>query len=186
MYYILADQDLDDTESIAQISDGPDLDEADWYAGERFTMPIPRPLRFTLDPTAEGELPFFWDWTIPLMHEELIAGLMQAGVDNLDVYDAVILDEESGTEWTDFKAVNVVGKVAAANLGLSRYFSRQPTPLIAVQFDSLAIDENKTDGLLMFRLAECVSAIVVHEKVRDTLKARDILVGFIEPKDFVS
>jgi hypothetical protein len=185
MYYILSDQDLGDTVSLARIGDGPVIEGVTWFRGVRFTTPIPEPLRFTLDPSAEGSLPYYFRWTIPLMHDDLIAGLREAGVDNIDVYDAVVRDDETGEEYPDFKAVNVIGKVAAADLGASKYVDK-PNPLIAVQFDSLAIDEKKAGSLLMFRLAESVTAIVVHEKVRDVLKAREILVGFIEPKNFVS
>jgi hypothetical protein len=186
MYYILSAKDLRDTESIARIGTGPDIEDVDWYEGVRFTTPIPQPLRFTLDPSVEGSVPFFLDWTIPLMHGELIAGLKEAGVDNLDLYDAIVLDEETGEEFTDFKAVNVIGAIAAADLGASKYSTEEGTTLVSMQFDSLVIDEKKTGSVLLFRLAECVSAIVVHEKIRKVLKARDVLVGFIEPKDFAS
>ena len=186
MYYILSDQDLGDTVSLASIGDGPVIEGVSWFRGVRFTTPIPQPLRFTLDPSVEGSLPYFFRWTIPLMHSDLIAGLREAGVDNIDVYDAVVRDDETGEEYTDFKAVNVIGKVAAADLSASKYSKDQATNLISMQFDSLAIDEKKAGPHLLFRLAECVSAIVVHEKVRNVIKSRDILVGFIEPKDFVS
>lgn len=41
-------------------------------------------------------------------------------------------------------------------------------------FHALIIDESKTAGLLLFRLAENISAIVVHERVKQSIEAAGI------------
>jgi hypothetical protein len=188
MYYILQESPLDDLTDLTALTDYGDahVDGANWYEGAQFTVPIPQPIRLSLDPSVPGELPLFFSFTIPLMHDKLILALRDAGVDNLDLFDAVVTHEPSGHQYHEYKAVNVIGVVAAADLSASDYESYQPTPLISVNFNSLVIDESKAHGLLMFRLAECVSAIVIHQKVKDLLDERDLFVGCIEPKDFVS
>jgi hypothetical protein len=57
--------------------------------------------------------------------------------------------------------------------------------MISMDFNSLAIDEAAAGGALLFRLAESVNAIVVHERVRRHLEASGITtLTFIEPEDW--
>ena len=52
--------------------------------------------------------------------------------------------------------------------------------MIDTDFDGFTIDETKIGDLLMFRMAECITAILVHEKVRRGLEtARHPLPGFL-------
>jgi hypothetical protein len=51
-------------------------------------------------------------------------------------------------------------------------------------FDSLAIDSEKTKGALMFRLAENIVEIIVHEQVVKAVQAAGIpLVEFYKTED---
>jgi hypothetical protein len=43
-----------------------------------------------------------------------------------------------------------------------------------VDFHALVLDESRINGQLMFRLAENLSAIVVHESVRKAIEAAGI------------
>jgi hypothetical protein len=107
-------------------------------------------------------------------------------VDNLDVYDARLFDPQDGKTIDNYKAVNIIGAVAAADLGKSDYSAPSGTALVDTDFDSLVIDEKKAKGLLMFRLAECVTAIVIDERVKQQL-ARDRIphLDFLDPKDWI-
>ena len=80
----------------------------------------------------------------------------------------------TGEEHTNYKAFNVVGLVAAADLGASKMMGTTSSTLIDADFASLALDESKAHGLLLFRLAENVSAIVVDERVRQEIEGRKI------------
>ena len=56
-----------------------------------------------------------------------------------------------------------------------------------MSFDSLAIDEAKAKGQLMFRLAESLSTILVHESVKKALEHAQIpLIEFYEPEHFAA
>lgn len=58
-------------------------------------------------------------------------------------------------------------------------------PMVSVDFDSLAIDAARARGALMFRLAESVSGIVVHESVRKAVEAAGIdSLSFTVPADW--
>lgn len=168
----------------------PYIEGANFREGSRFSVPIPKPLEFTLKPLNPDasdhgpEIPEYLKGKIPLFREDLIAALQSGGVDNLDLYDAVILDPDNGKRHTNFKAVNIIGALSVADMGKSEATVHPGGPVIDVDFDSLAIDEKKARGALIFRLAESVNAILVHERLRDHLIASGFgNLEFLEPSD---
>src|SRR3989442_11378692 len=128
-----------------------------WQTGSRFEETPPIPVRVELNPDFPGVMVPMFDSGILLFEDKMLASLAEAGVDNLDVYGALIEDSTTGRSFTNYKAVNIIGTVAAADLEKSTYEAPSGTPIIDTDFDSLAIDEKKTGGLLMFRLAEAVN-----------------------------
>jgi hypothetical protein len=157
-----------------------------WATGDRFRVSVPEPLEFALDRTNPGKMFAFSKVQIPVMRDDLLAAIREAGVSNLDAYRAVIRDPLDGTVHQGYFAVNIVGAVAAVDWEKSEFDPEIPERLVSADFDRVVIDESKTGGALMFRLAECVSGIVIHEKVRDRLIARGFgFLGFIDPKDWV-
>jgi hypothetical protein len=91
-------------------------------------------------------------------------------VDNLVTYNAAITDPDDGRIHTNYKVVNIIGIVAAADMqnSLATPNPNGP-PIIDVDFDRLVIDDAKAGGYLMFRLAESTNGIIVHEHVRNVL-----------------
>ena len=125
------------------------------------------------------------DDCIPLMSPRLEKSLLACGVDNLCLFD-VQLKNRTTNETREFKAFKLVGLVAMADLGGSDWSSFDNKPAVDVSFKSLAVDESLARGQLMFRLAENINALMVHESVRDALIADGIdTLSFIEPKDWV-
>lgn len=165
----------------------PDVEGVDtWMAGSLITAPVPEPLQLELDPNEPGPLKVMYNLDMLVMSERLTSTLVGAGVDNLQLFRAVILDPETGILRDDYHVVNIVGAVAAADLEKSAWSTPTGRPIIDVDFDSLAIDERRAQGLLLFRLAECVSAIIVHAQVRDALLTAGFSsLTFLDPKDYV-
>jgi hypothetical protein len=93
-------------------------------------------------------------------------------VDNLQLYQARLRGPESQRVFDDFYVVNVVGAVSCADLSKSEYEPPPGRPTISVAFEKLVIDESKTRGALLFRLAESLSTIIVHEGVKRHLDRR--------------
>lgn len=187
MYYVLEEEPIGDLRDLAMLGRGPRIPGIDFMAGKRFdpTIAIPRPLRYELNPEAPGEMPWFFDAGGPLMHDRMVEALRAAGIDNIDVYDALIVDPDEGSEWTEYKAVNIVGLVAAANMTTSIIDSSDSARLITTKFEKLVLEPERAHGLLIFRLAEKVSAIIVHEKVKAEIEARRIgPLGFIPPEQW--
>jgi hypothetical protein len=157
-----------------------------WQTGRRFAEPPPTPVQVALSPIHRGVMVPMFDSGILLMSTPMLDALSAAGVDNLDTYDAVIRDPASGATFTDYKAVNVVGVVACADLGQSVYEAPSGSPIVDVDFDSLVIDERKVRGPLMFRLGECITAIVIHDRVRRQLETSRIpYLDYTDPRDWI-
>ena len=173
------DQDVVDLQEIPQFTG------VSWNSGQKISAIVPTPIRVTLDPEQPGiMLPMFYKGIL-LLSNKMIAALAEAGVDNLDLYDAIIANPFDRLDHAEYKAVNIVGAISCADLSRSDYVAHG-TPLIDVDFDSLTIDKAKASGALMFRLAENVAGIVVHEHVRDCLERRGIEhLYFLPPSEWV-
>lgn len=150
-----------------------------WRVGRTLTDPIPEPLVFTLDAKRPG-IPkaLYYEKSIPVMRDDVAATLRGVGVDNIQYYDAVLRNPTTGEEFRDYKAFNIVGLVACADMGASELMGTSSSSMGDVDFHALVIDESKTHGLYLFRLAEATSAIVVHERVRTAIEAAGI-PGFV-------
>lgn len=121
---------------------------------------------FDLNPGETWKMPAY-NTEGPTMDVELIKTIQGVGVDNIEVYPAVLVNSETGEEFHDWHAaVNVIGLVSCADIDASR-----TQPLADTHFfHELKIDMTKTMGLLMFRLAEQPSDIIVHEKVAQAIQ----------------
>ena len=81
------------------------------------------------------------------------------------------LRHADGVISTDYSAVNIVGVLKCADLSKSDCEDIGGIGMIAVSFRKLVIDESAARGQLLFRLAESVSSIIVHEQIHKTLAA---------------
>jgi hypothetical protein len=147
--------------------------------GHIITVQLPAPLRYSLRPIVRDSYdhgPYMASYmkpAMPLFRADLIAAMYEAGVRELDTYDAIIEDpERPGQPHTNYKAVNVLGLVGAADMQLSEYTEHPGGPVGDVDFDHLVIDPNKARGRLIFRLAESTNIIMIRESVRDHLLAK--------------
>ena len=154
------------------------LEVDNWMSGTELRFDVPTPIIYELEEDEYDEPPnippFDDSLPIPYMHNDLYEAFLAAGVNNLQVYDAVIRDLKRGIEHNDYKAFNVVGVVSAANMDESEMMNISDSEIIDADFDRLVIDEDKCRGQLLFRLAENISAIIVDERVKQEVEKRDI------------
>jgi len=110
---------------------------------------------------------------VVLMTKLLVEALLASGVDNMDIYPVVIKSPSGKEDCLDYVAVNIVGAIAAADMDESEYEGEDEDEffdgMFDVSFDSIVIDQEKAKGALMFRLAESVSAVIIHESVMNAL-----------------
>ncbi len=172
MYFVMSGE---GPTPAATIEDGPELDSTPWFSGALVDDEITAPLEYRLDPDYPGAMkPLYDEEGAPLIRLDLLDVLITAGVDNLQLFPAVIRDPSTGKNHENYKAFNVVGVVAAADMGQSDLMGTSDSTLVDVDFDRLVLDESKPQGLLLFRLAEAVNAIVVHASVRQKIEESGI------------
>lgn len=176
-YYELGyDYPIDDDGGYYAPSDGLDFDGVEsWALGRPFARPLPDPIRIDLVPVQDftGEPAPMFDRAMCLMAEAMVVALRGCGVENLDVYPAVLADPANAREFRYF-AVNIIGLVAAADLERSRWTNFDGEARVDTHFESLVVDPAKARGRLMFRLAEDTATIVVHEHVKRALESAGI------------
>ena len=181
--YYLFDRNSDPGRWIAS-RQGDNIPRIEWYYWRKGALVpkseiIPNPIKFTLKPQSSWasdhgpHMPSFLEAAAPLFRDDLIAALLACGVDNLVPYPVAITDPDNGQVHTNYKAVNILGLIAAADMEKSNAtVNPNGPPLIDVDFDGLVIDEEKSQGQYFFRLAESTNAIIVHEQVKKCLLAK--------------
>jgi hypothetical protein len=181
-YYVLDS----DATPFNRVTVFPRIKQNNWLSGERLKPGIPEPLEFKLEPTKKaGVMREFYDSRMPLMREDLVEALREAGVDNLEVFDATLHDPTRGTTYTNYKAVNIVGAIACLDREKAKVIPGMDSDMIDMGLESAPIDESKAGGALLFRLAENVSMILVHEKVKKHLEARGFkYLTFVDPAEW--
>lgn len=163
---------------IKPISRGPGV-RGNWRDGRPVAGPVPQPLVYTLSDAYEGHpQPMYYAEAIPVMRDDVVAALDAAGVDNIQYFDAVLRDAAAGRDYTNYKAYNIVGLVSCADMGASTMMGTSDSNHLDADFDGLVLDESRVGGALLFRMAENVSAIVVHERVKVAIEASGI-PGFV-------
>ncbi len=189
-FYIF-DRDCDGRWLDEPDGDDDNVPEVDWYYWRRgAALPESNPILFTLKPMSpwasdhSPHMPSHFTAGAPLLTDDLIASLRACGVNNFVTYPVAIRDPDNGQTYTNYKAINIIGLVAAADMHKSRATVQGNVPvLIDVDFDGLDIDENKADKIF-FRLAESTNAILVHESVRDYLLSKGFDdISFYDPSE---
>ncbi len=177
-------------------SRGTNEPKVDWYYWRKGALlpkaeVVPDPITFLLRPYSKWSsddsphMPAYLRASAPLFRDDFIQALSDAGVDNLITYNCAITDPDNGKVYTNYKAVNVLGLIAAADMDKSNAIVHpNGPPLIDVDFDGLVMDENKTYGALLFRLAESNNTILVHKSVKKYIESRGYEdIAFYETND---
>lgn len=113
----------------------------------------------------------------PLMSKRLVETIQAAGVDNIEVFPAVVTWEEKNRVIDDYVVVNIVGLISCAVKD-----QLDTSPIAGVDyFHSITIDPARTNNMLMFRLAESQIEVLVHEQVADAIKAGNFEGVVLEP-----
>lgn len=166
-YYIIRSDYEDESMTLGGMPPLPNDYDDNWIAGMPFTKPPAEPIIVNIDED-EGELIPIFD-SLPVASQEFVDALLDVGVDNIVTYD-VVLQSRNDNNLTihGYKAINIIGLIKAASpdtkfLTDSRH--------IDASIESFQVASDVTKGTYMFRLAESISTIVVHEKVKSHLEA---------------
>ena len=145
-----------------------------WMNGAPVDAPA-GPVEYKVNPDYPGNLRAMYQLAALAMSDDLLAAIQGCGVDNLQVFDAVLRDPVKKITNTNYKAVNILGLVSLADPAKSKLMHEESLTGMDHDYESLAFDKGKMkNDLLMFRLAESVNAIVVHEKVKRAIEKAQI------------
>jgi hypothetical protein len=135
---------------------------------------ISTPMVFYSDNTEENPPRHFEGISIPVMSKILTNHLLSLGVDNIVLYDAIIKNQESGKQWIDYYAINIIGLISCVDLDTSIYveIGQRPAGPALAKYQHLVIDPQRTLGAKLFRLAESPSVILIIDKIWEELKLR--------------
>lgn len=174
-YYVMAGEGVHPVAVIASTRNRDRFKKKRWIDGNKLDFPVTEKVIYDLDPRIPGTPKALYQaQPIPVMSVELAEALQAAGVDNLELFDAVLCNPSTGQEYNDYKAFNIVGKVSAADMDASTRMGVSNDTMMSVDFDSLVLDESKALGMNLFRLAENLNAIVVSEQVKREIEERNI------------
>lgn len=152
------------------VNKNPQIPDVSFIEGVVIKAKLPNPLIFEVDYPSQSEVPHLISNTIPICSDHLVKTLRSAGVDNFQVFAAVLRNPKIKTEWTGYWAFNAIGMLAAANLEKSEYdtiMEEDPeggdVPLVG--FLNIVLDKRKAKNKSMFRLAESPATLLVHDLV---------------------
>jgi hypothetical protein len=175
LYHHIASSNSDDHSVISE----PQLSgDVSFIKGASIGASLPQPLVFEVDHPARESLPHFVGRTIPVFSTRLVEAFRSAGVENFEVFPAVLRNPAIGAQWDGYWAFNVIGLLSAADLDASQadtimggdLAGLSSVPLLA--FKELVLELKKTRGIPMFRLAESPATLLIHERVLAHIKAR--------------
>jgi hypothetical protein len=173
-------------EELRELSGGtpdPSLEPGVFTDGAPLTVPVNQPLIWPLAP-GKGKMPVFFADPALVVHRDFAAVLRERGVDNVDYYDVILVDPQTGQRWNDYLIANVVGVVDVIDLGKSQIDPESP-PVTAVLFDEIVLDEGRARNLMLFRPRHKQSSLLVSPQLRRALEAKRFPdVEFVEPEDY--
>ncbi len=161
-------------EHVPEISQRLD-DNIYFRSGAIISEPVPTPLIFTTTHSAKNPPAGLHGRVVPIMSDSFIKALQDAGASNLQCFPAELKSSVDGSIWTNYKAVNVIGKISCANLESSEFTHIIDVPgtnaLGLMGFEDLKVDSARVGGALLFRLAESPGVILVAESVVEYLRS---------------
>lgn len=160
-YFRLVAADDEEAISIDLVSH----DDLSFTLGEKFIEPVAQPVEFEADRELGGSrLPTLF-FPEPVIKVEFLHALREAGVANVDDYEARIAGLKVGEWIAGYRAVNIVGAVACADLDRSAFEALEGMTF----FDKLVIDAKRAGGADLFRLAEAHEYVVVSKRLAERL-----------------
>lgn len=195
MYYILS-AGTDESGNMMGLEYRPDHRARSFVNGrmlisdpslQPWQQPPQEPIRLRIKPGREdAPFPTFLHQPVPLMSKALYEIIRSEGVDNIDVYRAELYYSDGRLASDQYYVFNLLGLVKAVDLSRSKFDPGQPDRLISMGFDSVAIDRNAAGDFLMFRLAENVTTIVIHERVKRAIEKAGVPLLCVDPTENVA
>jgi len=165
MSYTLLRQDLNP--DVWCLEGSTDLDMTMLRTGALMQTHLPTPVR--LDLREDSEVPSdFFETPYFIVSQSMKDALARAGVENIEYFEAVLRHPITRTGHDKFWIGNVIGVVACVDEDRSEYEVLSGGEKLLRKFE---IDESRTDGLSLFRLAESTRLVLIADRIKKILKA---------------
>jgi len=130
------------------------------------------PLTFESNCDTENPPRHYMGGALPVWTSTMMAAFRSAGVDNFQAVAARI-SGLGGEIWDDYFAINILGSIAVADLGKSKFIEimKRPSGAPFLGFQELVIDPAKANNSAFFRLAENPIEVLIHERIVAALKS---------------
>ncbi len=161
------------------------IDSLEWMQGKTITSLMTQsPLLLDLSLESGSFRGAIIDGFLTLYHRRLCTALTEFGIDNIQYFPVVLRDQENGKTENDYFLVNVIGLLDCVDMNKSKV-NWWPSGM-GFDFVSIVIDENKTQGLSIFRLKDDPTKVLIDEKLKRHLHENKVLVGtkLIKPEDY--
>jgi hypothetical protein len=138
----------------------PDGQTTDVLSGIPIVVPTPEVFKFDIDPKEDEEpLQFIEGIDSLVVSAKFLDALRQAGVDNFEVWPAILRDPETQREWGNYYLFNEIGLLDAVSLEESDHDvildgNGGGIPSM-IGFHKVVFDAKKTNGKKMFRIPQC-------------------------------
>ena len=168
-YYIIRCDFNEEMMMLGKLPNLPNPFKDGWMRGQAFTVPPTEPLMVGIREGEQNKPPVDYYGNPQVASNEFIDALLEAGVDNLHLYDAVLQSRVCDKQITGYKGFNIIGLAKAATEDTD-FLTESRVADASIESDQA--DPEGLKGQYMFRLAQSWRTIVVHEKVKNHLEAK--------------
>ncbi len=164
--------------AILGLGQGLEAPFTNWIRAIPWSVAVPTPLPLVVE--ENGRLLPFYENPIPVMKESLLNVVRYSGVNNIDDYEVEIFNPFDERVYDDYRAINVIGAIEAIDEELSdgENLYGSGSCFSGKFYDEIILDESKIGDLLLFRLAEKLSLIVVSDLIRNKIIEKFSEEGF--------
>jgi hypothetical protein len=166
---------MTDDDTYFDIDDGLDFEGIkSWALGAYFTAIPPNPIMVSITRIGESKDPNlipipFNDANMCLASPEVVNALKSVGVDNIQIFPAILKDSDTNKEYFYF-ALNIIGVQKVSDLSASEWTNFDDEARMDTIFESLLIDEKKVVDANIFRLHEDMGTIIISEALKRSLE----------------
>ncbi|NOQ23114.1 MAG: hypothetical protein GQ565_10775 [Candidatus Aegiribacteria sp.] len=154
-------------------------EEIDFFKGQLIDgQGFDKPLVFETSYKSGARPHHYFDYatSIPVVSGLFVEALGSVGIDNFQLFPAVLRNSKEGVEWENYFAFNVLGMVDATDLASSQYSeimkgNREGMSSLG-SFTVLALKREKTQGLFFFREPHAGCLVMAERQIRDLLRSQ--------------
>lgn len=172
---------IDGSRSLDGVPD--DMDPLEWMQG-KYMPPPKEDLVLNLSLESGDYRGDILGSFLTLYSDELKDALESQGIDNVLYFPVRLMDQKTEKTEGGYWLVNIIGLYDCVDMEKSKV-KYWPSG-VNFHFESMVIDENKTNGAKIFRLKDKPTAVVINEDLKKFFDETDVLVGveLIKAEDY--